>query len=78
MVRLRRVMAGIAFPVLLACQTQAPASVPPAALAPETLEVVIPDLTGAWSARLRSIYRGVGALGLGLLLPACSGSKSAR
>ena len=65
MVRLSHVMAGIAFPVLLACQTQAPASVSPAALAPETLEVVIPDLTGAWTARLRSIYRGVGALGLG-------------
>ncbi len=70
MTRLRYATAGIALPLLLACQTLVPppSADPPAALAEEVLEpatAVIPDLTGTWSARLRSIYRGVGALGLG-------------
>ena len=70
MTRLRCATAGIALPLLLACQTLVPppSADPPAALAEEVLEpatAVIPDLTGTWSARLRSIYRGVGALALG-------------
>ena len=68
MTRLRSFSALIAFPFLLACQTPAAPTGPPAALAEEELasDARIPDLTGTWTARLRSIYRGVGELPGGL------------
>lgn len=63
----RNFSALIAFLSLLGCQTPAATGEPPAALAEEDMqsEVTIPDLTGTWSARLRSIYRGVGLGGQG-------------